>query len=442
VEVPYWRILLQFYEDDEENSGDYRDEPESFEPQKKQSCKYENGGTLKCRQCNSDVKFCALDDSTEFYCSKSCMNNYLQETEPLYFDLDSEILKINARAECSIRTVDLDYALQVAGDRMPNLKAVDIYIDQNYLLEGMDNLGKSVLLSSTVLKHFLESMSERLVSFSFRLDDCCWEEIKGMTDRCRALAPLGTMPNLKKLNLSSFGFDDVPTLILCLSPSLQNLHLDYIMMGREALEWNNFKVDALVNKLSQLKRLVSLSLADSALTDNHLRLLLPRLKHIRCLTLEGNFGGEGDSPLTDLGLKVIADHCPNLLSLSVDYQGKLTISGIMLILQKCPKLIELSALTTKIGVQHFKNIMTSTDNLLSFAFGMYQDEFSNRERSTIQKAVAATNGRVVICTMKGLFKVNLSLEHKRNQDDSMAKIERAHEQQFDPMVINKWNGIL
>lgn len=111
------------------------------------------------------------------------MKNYLQETEPLYFDLNSEILKINAASEYSIRTLDLDYALQVAGDHMPNLKAVDIYINHEYVSsEDYNDLGKSLLLSSAVLRQFLERLSTQLVSFSFGLDDCCWDQIKGTTD--------------------------------------------------------------------------------------------------------------------------------------------------------------------------------------------------------------------------------------------------------------------
>jgi len=322
------------------------------------------------------------------------------------------------------------------------LKAVDIYINQEYVfLEDYNDLGKGLLLSSTILQQFLERLSAQLVSFSFALDDCCWDQIKSATDQCRALVPLGTMPNLKKLSLTSFGFDDVDTLASCLSPDLQVLNLSDVKMGT-MLEWSNLEVDFLVRKLSGLKKLVSLNLNDIALVDGHLRSLLPHLKFIRCLNLEGKWGAGGDPPLTDLGLKAIADHCPKLLSLSVNYQSKATVSGIMTILQKCPEIVQLAACRLNIGVQHIKLILTASVTLLNFSFGDMTSIFNQHERSVMQNAVAATKGRVVICTMNGLFKVNLSPEHKRNQDSSMAKIERAHEEQRDPMVINNWDGIL
>lgn len=97
------------------------------------------------------------------------------------------------------------------------------------------------------------------------------------------------MPNLKKLSLTSFGFDDVGTLASCLSSDLQVLNLSYVKMGT-MLEWSNLEVDLLVGTLSGLEKLVSLSLNDIALADEHLRSLLPHLKFIRCLNLEGRWG--------------------------------------------------------------------------------------------------------------------------------------------------------
>mmetsp|Transcript_3459 Transcript_3459/g.5264 ORF Transcript_3459/g.5264 Transcript_3459/m.5264 type:complete len:907 (-) Transcript_3459:1869-4589(-) len=448
-EVPYWEILLQFYADDEDYIGDYRDEPKSWkEDKEKERPKFESTGTLKCKECGSDAKFYALDnDSNDFYCSKSCMENFLAETEPPYLELDSETFKLRATGECSIRTIDLDHALQVARDYMPNLKYVDIFVDQHYILEEMDcsfELGEpnpNFVLSAPVLEQFLESKSADLVAFVFHLDDCCWEEVKALTNRCRAFAPLARMPNLKKLSLRNFGFDDVETITMCLNSGLESLCLDHAAIGFERV-WSKSQVDALVKKLSQLSHLVSLSLSDIPITDCHLRSLLPRFHNrLRCLHLCGAFGDSTNSPLTDNGMKAIAEHCPSILTVDVDYQGKVGSSGILTLVQKCPNLLEIGACATSLTVEDVRDILNTPNNLLILAFGQIGRRPSNAENKSLQNAVvSASNGRVVICTMYGRVEMSLLPEHQANQDASIAKIDRAHEQQRDPMFCNKWDG--
>mmetsp|Transcript_21159 Transcript_21159/g.34900 ORF Transcript_21159/g.34900 Transcript_21159/m.34900 type:complete len:773 (-) Transcript_21159:7-2325(-) len=444
-EVPYWEILLQFYADDESYSGDYRDEPKSWEPEKP---KFESGGPLKCKECGSDAKFCALDnDSNDFYCSKSCMKNFLEETEPPYLELESEIFKVRASEGCSIRRIDLDHALQVARDHMPNLKYVDIFIDQHYILEemgcsfGLGEPNPNFVLSSHVLEHFLKSKSEDLVAFVFHLDDCCWEEFKALTDRCRAFTPLASMPNLKKLSLRNFGFDDVETITMCLNKGLESLCLDHAAIGFERV-WSNSQVDALVNKLSQLANLVSLSLSDIPITDCHLRSLLPRFNNkLKCLHLEGAYGDSFNSPLTDDGVRAIAQHCPGILTVDVDYQAKVGSSGILALVQNCPNLLEIGACGTSVGVEDVRNILGVPNKLLILSFGQIGHSHSNTEKESLQNAVVSeTNGRVVICTMRGLMEMSLLPQYKINQDDSMAKVERACKQERDPMFCNKWDG--
>ena len=447
TEVPYWEVLLQFYADDDNYSGDYREEPTSWKPQKKERPKFESSGPLKCKECGSDAKFCALDnDCNDFYCSKSCMENFLEETDPPYFDLDSEIFKVHATRECSIRTIDLDHALQVARVYMPNLKYVDISIDQHYILEeafGSFEMGEpnpNFVLSSHVLTQFLESKSSDLIAFVFYLDDCCWEEMKVLTDRCRAFAPLARMPNLKKLSLSNFGFDDVESLTMCLHPGLQSLSLNNAAIGYERV-WSNSQVDALAGKLSQLSRLVSLSLSDIPLTDKHLRSLLPRLNQLKCLHLCGNFGDTFGSPLTDDGVKAIAEHCPSILTVDIDYQGNVGSSGILALVQNCPNLLEIGACGTSLGVEDVEDILAVPNKLLNLTFGELGYCHSGTDKGKLQNAVLSTKGRVVICTMQGLMKMSLSPEHQANQDDSMARIETAHKQRFDPKFCNKWDEL-
>ncbi len=446
-EVPYWEILLQFYAYDDNYSGDYRDEPKSWKPQKEEKPKFEHSGPLICKECGSEAKFYALDnDCNGFYCSKSCMKNFLEETEPPYFELDSETFKVHATDECSIRTIDLDHAFQVARDYMPNLKYVDIYIGQHYILKQYGSFGfgepnPNFVLSSDVLTQFLESKSADLVAFVFCLDECCCEEVKALTDRCRAFAPLARMPNLKKLSLRNFGFDDVETVTMCLNPGLESLCLDHAAMGYERV-WSNSQVDALAGKLSQLPHLVSLSLSEIPFTERHLRLLLPHLNRLKCLDLRGNYCDTFGSALTDDGVKVIAEHCPSILTVDLDYQGNVGSSGILALVQNCHNLLEIGACGTRLGVEDVRNILTVPNKLLNLSFGKLGYYHSSTEKGIVQNAVVSTKGRVVICTMQGLMKMSLSPDHQVNQDDSMAKVEKAHKQRNDPMFCNKWDGLI
>ena len=117
---------------------------------------------------------------------------------------------------------------------------------------------------------------------------------------------------MKKLSLTNFGFDDVETITMCLNPGLESLRLDQAAIGFERI-WSNSQVDALVSKLFQLPHLVSLSLSGIPITDSHVRFLLPRFNNqLKCLHLRGDFGDPSCSPLTDNGVKAIAEFCPSI----------------------------------------------------------------------------------------------------------------------------------
>ena len=454
-EVPYWRIFLQFYEEDEDNNDDSQEELLStIQSQRNRSVQHETA-PFECKECDSpSVQFCALDNGhSAFYCSKSCMKNFLQESEPPYFDLPTSTLTVDIKHDCSIHTINLDDAFRVAGEHMPNLNSVDIFVNQEYVIKNdYSGKDKNLLLSANCLKQFLEKTRTRLISFSFRLDDCCSQEFKRMTDRCTALLPLGSMPNLEKLVLTHVGFDDISTLTRCLSVGLRVLNLNYVKMGSE-LKWTNSEMDTLVAKLGQLKNLITLSLADTAITDKHLEVLLPNLQSIRCLDVSGRFGNgpigmlgsPSDEPsLTDLGLKAIAGHCPNLQTLILSYQRKVTISGVRSLLPKCPDLVELELGEVGIAPQHIADILLGAKKLLFFLYGSIGFGGPNpQEQIAVQNAVRATKGRVVVCTVSGgRVSVRLAPIHQRTQDQSMAKVERAHEQQYEPCVCNKWDGIV
>ena len=93
----------------------------------------------------------------------------------------------------------------------------------------------------------------------------------------------------------TFGFDDVGTLTSCLSSGLQSLNLGYVKMGSQ-LDWGASDMNAFVSELSKLTHLVSLNLADSAISDRHLAILLPKLKSLRVLDVSGT--GDASIALT------------------------------------------------------------------------------------------------------------------------------------------------
>jgi len=254
------------------------------------------------------------------------------------------------------------------------------------------------------------------------------------------------MPGLKKLTLANFGFDDVNTLTSCLSTQLQYLNLSYVKMGT-MLEWSTSEVDDLVTRLSQLKRLVSLNLAGSAsIADRHLRVLLPNLKCIRCLDVSeefGNNGTGGHSQLSDVGLKLIADNCPKILGLGLNYQQVVTIAGVRDLLQKCSDMVALEIGGMNVGTEYVEELVATPRQLLFFLFGAIGFRPNASEQLAIQKAIKGTEGRAVVCTVSGgRVDVNLPLKYKERQEESVANINKANGQEIKPVMCNKWDGIL
>jgi hypothetical protein len=350
----------------------------------------------------------------------------------------------------------MDDAFRVANKHMPSLNSVEIFIDQGYFLsdDEVGGLGggigygtgdKKLILSTEIVKEFLELNSSKLTSFSFRLDECCSEEMKEMSDGGSALVPLGSMSNLRKLDLSGFGFDNIEVIKSCLSIRLQSLRLDGLMMD-ERSEWSTAQVDSLVAKLSKLTNLVSLSIADDCIADHHLSTLLPRLQHLKCLDVSGGFGTvgtEGRPQLTDHGLASIATNCPRIQSLSLNYQRKLTFHGVMSLLRKCSDIVELELGDVNIGLDKIGEIVRTPPRLIYYLCGKIGFRPDVRKQMLIQRAVQTTGGRVVVCTVSGgLVKVNLSPGEKQMQEESIAKVERANEQYYGHSVSNKWHGII
>jgi len=445
-EVPYWNILIRFYEDDAMSSGSKEDSDLDLKQVVPKVQQLDLSSTM-CKKCSSPCSLCVIGEKgTSFYCCEFCMQKDFGGSEPLCIDLNSAILEIKPSQDSTLRTLDIDAALTVAAERMPNIISVDIFIHQEYILsnnfDGDDK--KSLVLSSTALRNFLVKTAEKLESFSLRLDDCCWDRVKKMTEAGKALLPLGTMPNLTKLTLGSFGFDDINVLVSCISPKLRVLKLDYIKLRSST--WCIPDVTALVAKISKLGNLATLSLADNVLTDKDLDCLLSTLKGIRCLNVSGKWGDSFEvrhSLLTDSGLKCIARHCPKLQSLDVSHQSKASTVGIRAVVNGCPGLLELEASDVKISTRDVKEILVSAKSLLFLRFDNKKGGVPSHEHYLIQDAIRATQGRTLVGSFYcGLYDAdNLSTRHKNNREASKVKVESAFARQSDPKVYSIWEGV-
>ena len=452
-EVPFWNILLQFCDDDicgNDSESESEDEEEiARQPKKKAGIT-----NLNCLECGEKGKLCALcNEGATFFCSESCMNDKLVESgldpEPLFFDLDSDTLKICASDECKIEHLDIDEALSIALDHMPNLKGIQIWIDQTFIL-SQDSFSFSfeiesndrLQLSSLALQQFFSKVHTKLESFSLRVDTCCWDEMKKLTDNGRAFLPLGVMPNLKKLTLTGLGFDDINILTASLNPKLKYLQLDN-MMTRSST-WCIPEAQALVGKFSQLPDLVSLSTDNHGFTDDDLINFLPCLKNLRNLNVCGRFGNNHfydirHSMLTDKGLMAIAQYCPKLQSLDVSYNRKATVRGVKAVLMKCQDLVDLEAADLGISAQNVSELLSLSKNLLFFRF----EGCRGHEEYLLQDAMKASKGKAIISgTLNGIYEVQLSPDFQKSRDKSMDKITKAYEQQSKVDVYNRWDGLV
>ena len=357
-------------------------------------------------------------------------------------------MKVKAYGESSVKTLNLDDAFRVATEHMPNLKGVDIYINQQYFLNDSMYCGedgkREIILSAPVMKNFFERKKHELVGISLCLDQCIEEKFKERTDRAKALVAIGSMPNLKKLVLSYVGFDDVDTLTRCIGPDLESLRLANVKIGSGAYgyEWQSSDVDELIRKLSQIRNLRTLCLDDIALSPRNLQTLAPRLSQVRDLSLEGAFGGQGGS-ITDASLALIADSCPNLLSLDVSYQRGITFAGLKHILQRI-SLVDLEASDIRLSTHQVANLVGNS----SLKFVRYSnagnrwDNPGEQEQRIVREAVIRRNGEVVLCTdMGGLVKFTLPSALRANQEAAKNFVNEACEAGRDVLVTCKWDTV-
>jgi hypothetical protein len=416
-----------------------------------------------CQECGEpgNNTICAIikhKGSASFYCSTECLEDNCSSyaKSAFHFDLDSATLEITPY-DSDLTVLNLDGILAAAAEFMPNLLAVDIFVPQEYALsfgrvygsdsddtdDSDDDQSKNLILTAHGIRNFFGKVHNALKSFSFRLDDCCWDIVKTMTDGGKAFLPLGTMPNLKKLTLSLVGFDDIHVLMRCLYPNLKVLKLSYVKMRSNS--WCIEDVNIMISTLRLMNGLITLDLSDNALTDNDLEDLLPQLKEMRCLNLSGKFGRHFEtrnSLLTDQGLEAVAKYCPKLRSLDVSHQPKVTSCGIRGVLQKCSDLLELEATDIKIAPHDLTGLFNLSDKLLHFRYDPNVGGVHSHEQYLVYDAMVATGGRTVVGRFyKGVYEILLKGANQKRRKASMKVIEEAHKRRSDPDIFNIWDAM-
>ena len=89
-------------------------------------------------------------------------------------------------------------------------------------------------------------------------------------------------------------------------------------------------------------------------------------------------------------MKAIAEYCPSILTVDVDYQDKVGFSGILALVQNCPNLLEIGACGTSLGVEDVSSILRVPNKLLILSFGKIGHSHSSTEKVRLQNAVMST----------------------------------------------------
>jgi len=196
--------------------------------------------------------------------------------------------------------------------------------------------------------------------------------------------------------------------ILNKDSNLKNLGLSYCLIGSVIYQgWRKNDTTVIAAAIGTLSNLVNLRIMDTSFESNELRLILPNLPHLRCLTITGRFGESQHPddrnvlPLTDNDYCYIAETCPKLQLLDVSYHRSSTDKGIEAILRDCPDLIELRCAYSSISKDSMISLLQQHEKLLLFSFGNYTGGMSLDEKRSI---IMATDGRTLIMTeMEGLW---------------------------------------
>lgn len=343
-----------------------------------------------------------------------------------------------------------DTILDYASENMINLKHLEITTPQEHILGVMENSSRpegKITLTSKNLEAFLKKRKLESVSFTFA--DCCWDEIRKMTDGGKAFSPLKNNANLTHFSAYYPVFGRADFLAKSLGTNLKVLVLTCMTLGggtnvNPPTSWPPQEKTVLISAISRLPNLVKLSLDDCYLKNSDLEPLLSNLTKLKHLTLSGNFTGRTGSYLTNVGFETIARLCPNLQCLDLSYHHQATTQGVQAILQKCTHLRELDVSRVKIPTTDLKTILPYSKTLLFLRRGTSFLANDRTEKEHLKEAVIATRGRVILFgEMEGLLQLpGLSPDYRRQYEHSLGLVKEASRRlEEDPSVCNEWEWL-
>jgi hypothetical protein len=103
------------------------------------------------------------------------------------------------------------------------------------------------------------------------------------------------------------------------------------------------------------------------------------------------------------------------------------------LLRKCPDLVELE-------IAGIVEVLTSSTDVITVWCNWLVPSPTGKGGNC--KCSAGKKGKGCFCTSSGGLFLNLSPEHKMNQDETKDKVENAHDQNWSTSVCNKWEGII
>ena len=417
-------------------------------PEKCQSCgatgNTSNRRLLECGECN-----------TTLYCSVPCQREdwkYHKNICKIACKFPPEITQLTLDGEAA-DLKSYDTVLDYASENLINLKHILINTPQAYILDSEDVTGTSstpegkITLTGKKLEAFLKK--RKLESVCFTFDDCCWDQIRDMTDGGKVFIPLKDHQNLTHFSAYYPVFGRAEFLAKSLGTNLKVLSLSCMTLGggtniNPPTSWPRRETTVLISAISRLPNLVKLCLDDCYLKDSDLEPLLSNLTKLKHLTLSGNFTGRTGSYLTDRGLETIARLCPNLQCLDVGYHHQATTRGVQAILQKCIHLRELDVSRVKIPATDLKTLLPYSNTLLVIRRGTSFFANDRTEKEHLKEAVIATRGRVILSSeMEGLLHLpGVSPDHRRQYEHSHGLVKQASRRlDEDPSVCNEWDWL-
>jgi hypothetical protein len=180
---------------------------------------------------------------------------------------------------------------------------------------------------------------------------------------------------------------------------------------------------------------VKLAVSDSQFRDEHVKIIILGLTNLRSLSLQGNFAPQlFGGFLTDKTCDFVANRCPDLQTLDLSYQRKVTTGGLADVLSACRNLRELQTSAT-IEAPDLVHLIQTSPTLLIFGFD--SNHFSEE---IFRRAIESTGGRTVLYQFFGGLVEVAGLTPRCQQKYAQSKhlVMKASDRCNEPGVYNEW----